>query len=65
MQNLVLNSPHYGNQTSCNEERAATSWNPGVFIDIDGVALQGGKPFEWSRDAIKVTILYILFYYIS
>lgn len=26
--------------------------NPGVFIDIDGVVLQGGKPFEWSKEAI-------------
>lgn len=29
-------------------------WNPGVFIDIDGVVLQGGKPFEWSKQAIYV-----------
>lgn len=29
-------------------------WNPGVFIDIDGVVLQGGKPFEWSKQAIHV-----------
>lgn len=26
--------------------------NPGVFIDIDGVVLQGGKPFEFSVEAI-------------
>ncbi|CAF0747107.1 unnamed protein product [Brachionus calyciflorus] len=26
--------------------------NPGVFIDIDGVVLQGGKPFPWSKEAI-------------
>lgn len=24
----------------------------GVFIDIDGVVLKGGKPYEWSKDAI-------------
>jgi hypothetical protein len=30
------------------------SINPGVFIDIDGVLLQGGKPFEWSKEAIHV-----------
>jgi ribonucleotide monophosphatase NagD (HAD superfamily) len=23
-----------------------------VFIDIDGVVLHGGKPFEWSKEAI-------------
>ena len=28
--------------------------NPGVFIDIDGVVLKGGKPFEWSIPAINV-----------
>ncbi len=28
--------------------------NPGVFIDIDGVVLSGGKPFPWSKDAIQV-----------
>lgn len=27
---------------------------PGVFIDIDGVVLKGGKPFEWSKKAIHV-----------
>ncbi len=26
----------------------------GVFIDIDGVVLQGGKPYEWSKKAIHV-----------
>ena len=26
----------------------------GVFIDIDGVVLQGGKPYEWSKSAIHV-----------
>lgn len=26
----------------------------GVFIDIDGVVLHGGKPFEWSKSAIHV-----------
>ena len=25
-----------------------------VFIDIDGVVLKGGKPFEWSKQAIQV-----------
>lgn len=29
-------------------------WNPGVFIDIDGVVLTGGKPFEFSKEAIQV-----------
>lgn len=29
----------------------------GVFIDIDGVVLNGGKPFEWTKEAIKVCIL--------
>lgn len=28
--------------------------NPGVFIDIDGVLLQGGKPFEWTKEAIHM-----------
>ncbi len=28
----------------------------GVFIDIDGVVLHGGKPFEWSKNAIHVKI---------
>lgn len=28
--------------------------NPGVFIDIDGVVLKGGKPFEWSSQALNV-----------
>lgn len=28
--------------------------NPGVFIDIDGVLLKGGKPFEWTKEAIHV-----------
>lgn len=32
--------------------------NPGVFIDIDGVVLQGGKPFEWSKQAIHVNTLF-------
>ena len=31
--------------------------NPGVFIDIDGVVLKGGKPFDFSREAIHVFIL--------
>lgn len=31
--------------------------SPGVFIDIDGVVLHGGKAFDWSKDAINV--LYI------
>jgi ribonucleotide monophosphatase NagD (HAD superfamily) len=26
----------------------------GVLIDIDGVVLHGGKPFEWSKKAIHV-----------
>ena len=34
------------------------SVNSGVFIDIDGVVLQGGKPFEWSREAIHVNICF-------
>jgi ribonucleotide monophosphatase NagD (HAD superfamily) len=25
----------------------------GVLIDIDGVVLQGGKPFEYSKDSIQ------------
>ena len=33
------------------------SVNPGVFIDIDGVVLQGGKPFEFSKEAIHVKFL--------
>lgn len=33
----------------------AAKWNPGVFIDIDGVVLTGGKPYEWSREAIHVS----------
>lgn len=31
-----------------------SKWNPGVFIDIDGVVLTGGKPFEFSKEAIHV-----------
>ena len=30
--------------------------NPGVFIDIDGVVLKGGKPFEWSTQALNVNL---------
>lgn len=30
--------------------------NPGVFIDIDGVVLQGGKPFPFTKQAIHVII---------
>jgi ribonucleotide monophosphatase NagD (HAD superfamily) len=26
----------------------------GVFIDIDGVVLKGGKPFDFSKEAIHV-----------
>lgn len=36
-------------QHSVPQER---KWNPGVFIDIDGVVLTGGKPFEFSKEAI-------------
>lgn len=35
-------------------------WNPGVFIDIDGVVLTGGKPFEFSKEAIHVTIFRLI-----
>lgn len=41
-----------GNNATCAD---ATHWNPGVLIDIDGVVLQGGKPFEWSKEALKVS----------
>ena len=34
-----------------------TNFNPGVFIDIDGVVLHGGKPFDFSKEAIHVSYL--------
>ena len=37
--------------------------NPGVFIDIDGVLLQGGKPFDFSKEAILVKYFKQNFYY--
>lgn len=36
------------------EVRDKSKFNPGVFIDIDGVVLKGGKPFDWSKKAIHV-----------
>lgn len=40
--------------------------NPGVFIDIDGVVLKGGKPFEWSTQALNVIyMLEILVLYVK
>lgn len=35
------------------EDNRPMRHNPGVFIDIDGVVLKGGKPFEWSIPAIN------------
>ena len=32
----------------------ADSNNIGVFIDIDGVVLHGGKPFECSKESTHV-----------
>lgn len=32
-----------------------TSRECGVFIDIDGVVLQGGKPFPYSKESIHVS----------
>lgn len=53
MENLVSYSQYHRHleemQSSVPVEK---KWNPGVFIDIDGVVLSGGKPFEWSREAI-------------
>ena len=57
MQNSLVTATFaaYANRTtSAEHENASAHWNPGVFIDIDGVVLQGGKPFEWSKEAIKV-----------
>ncbi|RNA32034.1 cat eye syndrome critical region 5 [Brachionus plicatilis] len=34
------------------ENQDTNEVNPGVFIDIDGVVLKGGRPFEWSKKAI-------------
>lgn len=33
----------------------------GVLIDIDGVVLKGGKPFEYSKDSlhVKIKLFYI------
>lgn len=55
MQNIMQYlSPQYESKFG-SESRISTSWNPGVFIDIDGVVLKGGKPFDWSKEAIHVT----------
>jgi HAD superfamily hydrolase (TIGR01456 family) len=35
-----------------NNNISLSNVNPGVFIDIDGVVLHGGKPFEFSKEAI-------------
>jgi ribonucleotide monophosphatase NagD (HAD superfamily) len=40
----------HGSTSSLN---ATARWNPGVFIDIDGVVLNGGKPYEWTVEAIR------------
>jgi ribonucleotide monophosphatase NagD (HAD superfamily) len=37
--------------------RKEINLNPGVFIDIDGVVLHGGKPFEFSKEAIHVSFI--------
>ena len=35
----------------------------GVFIDIDGVVLQGGIAYPWSQEAIKVFNLALCFFF--
>jgi len=32
----------------------------GVFIDIDGVVLQGGVAYTWSEEAIRVFIFVVI-----
>jgi hypothetical protein len=39
--------------------------NPGVFIDIDGVLLSGGKPFEWTKESIHVKNINIALTYLK
>lgn len=56
MENLVSYSQYHQHIEELQHSVPVESkWNPGVFIDIDGVVLSGGKPFEWSKEAIHVS----------
>lgn len=55
MENLVSYSQYHKHLEEMQHSvPIENKWNPGVFIDIDGVVLTGGKPFAWSKEAIHV-----------
>jgi ribonucleotide monophosphatase NagD (HAD superfamily) len=63
MQNLVNYSQYQKHIEELQHSVPVESnWNPGVFIDIDGVVLTGGKPYEFSKEAIHVKPININIY---